>query len=360
MKIKLNKFYKTEKDGVHITLTDSPSVKAAVKKRKRTRKIVGWSIFSVLVFALIFNLFLLPLSAENARVGRITSYNGDNAYICFDDTAMISAHRAGGDLAPEETLAAFELCVTATEYAVDILEFDLHLTKDGVLVLLHDDTVDRTSDARIVFGGKNIEAKSKTYEELRRLNFGYNFQAADGSYPYREVGADLSKVRILSLDEILTYIGSVRPNMNYIIEIKDGGETGERAMDILYTKLEEYGITERTIVGTFKGNVTKHIDKNYPQLTRSSSITEVLNIYYAFLYGVKLDPDKLGYDVLQIPYKFAMFNLGTQAFVDYAHSLGLAVQYWTINDPEDIRHLVSIGADAIITDNPEVAYNVIH
>lgn len=360
MKIERNKGYRYEKDGVKITLTDSPETVKLIAKRKKTKKVVGWSVFGVLMFVLVFNLFLLPLTAPYGRVDGMDSYDGNNAYIVFDETPLISAHRAGGDLAPEETLMAFELCMNATDYKVDIVEFDLHITADGQLVLLHDDTVDRTSNAREHFGYKNVEVKDKTLAELKQLNFGENFRTLDGEYPYRGLrGEEIpDNVRILTLDEILTYLKSMRgDDLNYIIEIKNGGKDGERAMDILYTKMVEYDIVENTIVGTFQNNVTKYIDKHYPSLTRSASILEVLDFYYAFLYGTK---PNVKCNVLQVPKGLAMFNLGTKAFIDYAHHYDIAVQYWTINDPDDVRELIENGADAIITDNPEVAYGVLH
>lgn len=74
-------------------------------------------------------------------------YTGSFRYITTDGKAMVSAHRSGGDLNPEESMAAFKNCVESKDFQTDIFEFDLHITKDGVLILLHDDTLDRTSDS---------------------------------------------------------------------------------------------------------------------------------------------------------------------------------------------------------------------
>ncbi len=316
------------------------------------------AVLLVLLYAILFNFILMPLTGFAPRVKEGFTYDKTNQHICFEQGAKISAHRAGGDLAPEETMQAFKLCVEATEYTVDILEFDLHITKDGHLVLLHDDTIDRTSNGIEHFGEKKIYVKDKTLAELKQLNFGENFQALDGSYPYRGLrGDDIpDEVKILTLDEILTYLKG--RDLDYIIEIKDGGEDGERAMDILYATMIEYDILERTIVGTFKNNVTKYIDKTYPDVTRSASIGEVLDFYFSFLYRV--DGKHFDFDVLQIPQLFkGFYDLGSKNVIDYAHASGLAVQYWTINDADDIARLVANGADVIITDNPEVAYSVI-
>jgi len=330
-----------------------------MKKLSTTKKIV-LSIVAVAVVVLLINFLILPLTGKYSRTDAPIA-SGNDYIVNYDGkTSLISAHRAGGDLAPEETMKAFELCMTASDYRVDIVEFDLHLTKDEKLVLLHDDTVNRTSNATEAYGKKKVKVKDKTLAELKELNFGENFQATDGSYPYRGLrGADIpDNVKIVALDEILTYLTSVRSDLNYIIEIKDGGKTGERATDILCETMERFGITKQVILGTFKDNVTRYMTKNYPHIARSASIAEVLNFYYSFVYGVK--NVKTNFTVLQIPMGGnGIYDLSTPAFVEYAHAHGIAVQYWTINDKDDIGRLIKAGADAIITDNPEIAFGVL-
>ena len=331
-----------------------------LKKRKK-KKIIVWSIVGVLLAVFVLNIIILPLTGKINRVDDVTSYNGANKYICFDDGLLLSAHRAGGDLEPEETMAAFKLCMSsAIDYKVDVLEFDLHLTKDNELVLLHDDTVNRTSNATEVFGSKKVKARDKTLAELKTLNFGYNFKDANGNYKYRNASdAELVDVRILTLDEVLTYLTTNYAGLHYIIEIKDGGDTGEQAMDKLYEKMVQYNIVDSTIVGTFQDNVTRYIDKQYPDLTRSASIVEVLDFYYAFLYGNKNKEFK--FNVLQIPMGLdAIFNFYSKAFISFAHSKEIAVQYWTINDADDVKTLQENGADCIMTDNPAMAYKALH
>lgn len=351
--------------GILSDMGAKQDAKAAEKKRRRKlAKQISLPIVGALLFVFILNIIILPLTGACARVDSVDTYDGHNQYIAInrDKGTMLSAHRAGGDLAPEETLSAFKLCMEATDYRVDIVEFDLHLTKDGYLVLMHDHEVDRTSDGVQVFGKKGVKIQDKTLQELQKLNFGYNFQAPDGTYPYRNIENVPDDVRILTLDTVLTYLEGMRPNkdLNYIIEIKDKGDVGKEAMDKLFQAMKDYDIVDRTIVGTFNGDITKYIDDKYGnEVKRSAGILEVLNFYYAFLWGVKQNPDKLGYDVLQIPMGFDnFFDLSTKAFIDYAHSIGIAVQYWTINEADDVETLIKNGADAIMTDNPALAYEV--
>ena len=349
-------------DIVAEEVVEQNAEKVAKKGRsnKKTLKIVGIIALS-LVGLLVFNFVVMPLTDFIPRVADGLTCDNVNPHMACDGDTNISAHRAGGDLAPEETLQAFKMCVEATDYEVDILEFDLHITADDQLVLLHDDTVNRTSNATEYFGDDEVYAKDKTLAELKELNFGENFCDLDGQYPYRGLrGDDIpNDVRIVSLDEILTYLQEVGADLDFIIEIKDGGEDGERAMDVLYQSMEKFNIVERTIVGTFNANVTAYLDEEYPHVTRSASIAEVLHFYMAYLWGDDLTDFE--FEVLQIPQGLeGFYDFGSKNFIDFAHSHGIAVQHWTINDAEDMARLVENGADAIITDNPKVAYDVIN
>ena len=364
MKIQRNVFSRRDVNGVDVLLTDAPEVKVAIKKHKKTVKnSVVWSIVGTLLFVLILNVIILPLTGGCARVEHIEKYTGNNRYITFSSEygLLLSAHRAGGVLEPEETMAAFKQCMEQAKnenYKVDILEFDLHLTKDDVLVLMHDHEIDRTSNGT----GKICDM---TLAELKTYNFGYNFKTTDGVYKYRDkVGDDLKDVRIATLEEVLTYVENDacegKKTMQYVIEIKDGGEVGKRAMNKLYRMMDKFDIIDRTVFGTFQGEISKYVDECNAngafekEVVRSAGIAEVLDFYYAFLYGNT--NAKFNFKVLQIPMGFnGFFDLSTKEFIDFAHSLDIAVQYWTINDPDDVAKLQANGADCIMTDDPKMA-----
>lgn len=324
------------------------------KRRKKLR------IAIIVILIIVVSLFCLAFSSGIPKVETPDTYNGENNYIRFYEKPYISAHRAGGAIAPENTLAAFMHCMNASDYRVDILEFDLHLTKDNVLILLHDDTLDRTSNAQSYFGEKNIYAKDKLFSELKNLNMAENFENENSEFPYRGLrGDDIpNEFKIISLTEVLEYLKPY--NLHYIIEIKDDGKLGERATDLLYDEMRMFDILDKTIVGTFNKNVTKYIDNNYPQITRSAGIAEVLDFYLCSIFNINILKKNYKFDVLQIPYKDFGINFGKKSIVDYAHHYGIAVQYWTINDENDIKHLVEIGADAIISDSPDIAYKIIN
>lgn len=145
----------------------------------------------------------------------------------------------------------------------------------------------------------------------------------------------------------------------YIIEIKNSGDLGTHGVDLLYNIMKERGIIDRVIFGTFHKEVSAYVDATYQDMTRSTSIAEVAEFWAAALRNDEnyTPPCK----VLQIPYcapyKNLGFNLGTATVINYAHAHDMAVQYWTVNDPEDMAYLVDLGADCIMSDYPDKLYD---
>lgn len=284
-----------------------------------------------------------------------------NPFIKTEKT-FVSAHRSGADIAPENTMMAFQYCVQNENFNVDTFEFDLHITKDNKLILLHDDTLDRTTNAKDEFGYEKVKPSEKTFEELKVLNFGENFETPDGKYPYRNLrGNDIPEnLKVVLLEDVLDYLES-NGDFTYIIEIKDKGENGFKAADELYRILTERKLLQKVVFGTFNGDVTKYVDENYPDMLRSSSIVEVILFYLAAAYNIDLNEGFYKFDALQIPTnQYGILMLGSERVINYAHRHNLAVQYWTINEEDEIKRLSEIGADCIMSDVPDLAYDVIN
>ena len=202
----------------------------------------------------------------------------------------------------------------------------------------------------------------KTYEELSVLNFGENFETPNGEYPYRNLrGEDIPKnLKVVLLEEVLDYL-QANGDFTYIIEIKDKGENGFKAADELYRILKEKNLLDKVVFGTFNGDVTKYVDENYPDMLRSSSIVEVVLFYLAASYNIDFNDSFYKFDALQIPTnQYGVLMLGSERVVNYAHRHNIAVQYWTINEEDEIKRLNEIGADCIMSDVPDLAYDVIN
>jgi glycerophosphoryl diester phosphodiesterase len=286
-------------------------------------------------------------------------YDTDNKYIVEYMDTMVSAHRSGRGIFPENTMMAIEGCLNAQDYEIDVFEFDLHITGDGELIILHDSTLDRTTDAVEYFGKEEIRPEDYTYEELRTLNFGESFETDAGEMPYKGLrGEDVpDNLRVAKLVDVLTYIQS-KGDFDYIIEIKNSMELGYKAADELYRILSDLNLVDKVVVGTFNEEVSEYLDNNYPEISRSASQNEVILVYALSLFGIKTPDSVLKFDALQVPMERYGLNLANAHFVNYAHKHNLAVQYWTINDEDDMRLLQEIGADCIMSDVPDVAYRI--
>ena len=313
--------------------------------------------FLMILFIIAIFMWVIITASKNHRSdpADVKDFDTTNPYIV--ESLDVSAHRSGGGIAPEQTMMAIKNCAEDEDIDIDIFEFDLHITADDVLVLLHDNTLDRTSNSEEVFGETEVRPENKTYEELRQLNMGAKFVNTDGEMPFANIASDelSDDLRIVRIDDVLDYLMSVG-DYRYIIEIKNEGELGKRSMDILYEILSERNLIDKVVLGTFNKEVTEYIDTDYPDINRSASINEVIKFWIAAL--TNSDSYEPPCSVLQIPYCEPYLdygvNLGTATVINYAHEHNMAVQYWTINDPEEMEYLISIGADCIMTDYPDI------
>ncbi len=329
------------------------------KTVKKILKIVLIVLAVIAVLALAAIITVKCSGAHRSDPADVKQYDMKNPHA--NAVTAISAHRSGGGIAPENTMMALKNCAANPDFSISVFEFDLHITADGYLVLLHDDTLDRTSDAEAVFGETDIRPENKTLAELKTLNMGAKFKNDAGEMPFAALtGEDVpDELRILTIDETLDYLTSMG-EYDFIIEIKNSGDLGRRGVDTLCAVLEERNLFDRVAFGTFHEEISLYVDETYPQLSRSTSIDEVIAFYIAALTNSKSYTPPC--TVLQIPftdkYLDMGINLGTAQVINYAHSLDMAIQYWTVNDEDDMRYLVSMGADCIMTDYPDRLYRV--
>ncbi len=296
----------------------------------------------------------------------IANENATNAYINEYGNPDISAHRSGAGVAPQNTLMAFEkMLENAEEFGVDTFEFDVQLTKDGELILLHDLTFDATSDAVEKYGRKNVLASSLTFAEAHELNLGENFEI-DGKYPYRGLrGDDIPEnLRVATCAEVIDLIeaNSNGKKYRYIIEIKSMNFQGYEAADKLYEIVSERGLKDRVIWATFQPDVSEYMERTYPDMPRSADVIEAIQFYIFSRMNWDLDDAGVSYVALQLPYGSSagnLINTGTRSFINYAHKYDIAVQYWTINDKAEAEYLINNGADTIMSDYPDMVLDLV-
>ena len=239
------------------------------------------------------------------------------------------AHRGASARAPENTLEAFRVAVEA---GAGGLELDVHMTLDKEIVVIHDATVDRTTN------GSGAVAEM-TLEELRTFDAGYRFNPDGGrTYPYRG-----KRLRVPTLAEIYEEFPIVSVN----IDIKEG-QPGieERVMEVVR------GGEERTLVVSNHHAVVRRFRKvSRGPISTGASRLEIGAFY--LLSRLLLEwLARPAYEALQVPVEHEGITLVTPRFLEAAHSRGVRVDVWTINDPGEMRRLLDLGVDVLMTDDP--------
>lgn len=248
------------------------------------------------------------------------------------------AHRGGRGLRPENTMLAFH---HAVELGVDAIECDIRATRDGTLVVIHDETVDRTTNG----SGRVMDV---TYAQLRSLDAGYRWattpDAAD--HPYRASG-----IVIPTFNEVLETF----PGMPFIIEIKQADPS---IVGALGTLLRRTGRDQNTIVASFHGEVIAGFRKEFPEYATSGAESEIRHfvVMNKLLLGRATRPRM---DALQVPDRIRRVPIVTPRFVRVAHAHGLPVHVWTINDEPRMRRMLDMGVDGVITDRPDLLLKVL-
>ncbi|HNA89194.1 MAG TPA: glycerophosphodiester phosphodiesterase [Anaerolineales bacterium] len=250
---------------------------------------------------------------------------------------LVIAHQGGDGLWPGETMFAYQ---SAVDLGVDVLEMDIHITKDGVLVLMHDETVDRTTDG-------TGEIESMTLEELKKLDAGYDWSPDDGvTFPYRGSG-----LTVATLEEVFTAF----PNMHMTIEIK---KTNTSMAEPFCQLIREYHMQDKVLVASFHDERLKEFRAECPEVATSSAKNET-TIFVLMTKGFLSGFYSPVFHSLQVPEESGGITVMTESFVKASHARNLAVEPWTINDEETMRKFIAWGVDGIITDRPDIMMEVL-
>ena len=243
--------------------------------------------------------------------------------------ALVFAHRGGAKLRPENTLAAFD---HGMALGADGLEFDVRLSSDGVVVVHHDATLERTTD------GTGPVAEH-TADELARLDAGFHFDGFRGL-----VGG------VPRLDEVLRRY----PNARCIIELK--ANTLELATRTIAT-VRAAAAVERVSLGSFGSLALRAARMLEPRIPTGASREETrLALYRSWIrWPVRHPP----YREYQVPELSGSMRVVSPRFVRYAHDAKVAVRVWTVDDEADMRRLLSWGVDGLISDRPDLAVQVV-
>jgi glycerophosphoryl diester phosphodiesterase len=248
---------------------------------------------------------------------------------------LVFAHRGASALAPENTLAAFDAGLT---HRADGLELDVRLSRDGVAVVHHDATLERTTNLR----GRIDE---HTAAELARADAAARFAPGDG-HPFRDRG-----LGVPTLAQVLRQYRNTR----VIIEIKDN--TPDLASAVV-AAIHETGAVDRVCVGSFGLRAVNAVRRLEPAIATSAAREEVRwALYRSWCHWPFRRPHYGGY---QVPEHSGRTKVVSSQFVDWAHRAGLAVQVWTVDTLEDAERLLGWGVDGLITNRPDLIVPLVH
>ena len=327
-----------------------------------------------LKISLVVICSILVLYLVLAVIPRSSNYNLDNPMRTDSDLPILIAHGGGNKEFPDNTLEAFY-----NAYSVDtrvMMETDVSITKDGVVILSHDVTLDRKTNVtgnicdwnysdlmsqKVDFGYTNPTKNQQLTGE--RVHFkdenGVEKFPTDVEYPDGVLPRDEKVFLATTLEELIVAF----PNNRINVEIKQSGEVGFKALKEILRLLEKYDAFDRVVLASFH----EELYKEYQRLQKEGLVPD--NFMYSpatksvtkfFIFQIlKLDlfySDEIC--VFQLPTEQYGFNLATKSLVKAAHRNNIAIHYWTINEVEEMKHLINIGADGIMTDYPHLLKEV--
>jgi glycerophosphoryl diester phosphodiesterase len=246
---------------------------------------------------------------------------------------LIFAHRGGCALGPENTLAAFDLGLQA---GADGLELDVHLSADGLPVVHHDATLDRTTS-------QAGPLAARTAAELAQVDAGFRF-ARNGGFPFRGQGVGIPSLR----DVLLRY-----RDVPIVIEMKvDSAQMGEAvARDVIAADA-----VDRVCIAGYGVRSASAARAALPGVATSATHPEVRLAVYRGLAGWPVR--HAVYGCFQVPERTKLVRIVSPRFIRDAHTAELKVQVWTVDDESDMRRLLEWGVDGLISNRPDLAIRV--
>lgn len=248
-------------------------------------------------------------------------------------------HRGASQYLPENTLEAFKMAFY--EMSVDMIEFDVQLSKDSVPVVIHDPDLERTTNGV----GK---IKDYTLAELKKLDAGYFFDPhGNKSFPCRNTG-----IQIPTLEEVFLAF----PTQQLAIEIKS---TEKQLVHLIYDLIEKYNAYDRVVVGSLEHNVYRYLRKTAAKnLKIFCSKVQMTKLYFMFLFFPWIK-SKTPWLVASMP-AYHRIDFKKEKWIDWLHQKEIVALYWTVNDPAMMKTLINRGAHGIMSDDPNLILRLLN
>ena len=248
--------------------------------------------------------------------------------VSLASSPLLYAHRGAAAELPENTLPSFRRALDAGATA---LETDVHMTKDGHVVVSHDATGERMA-------GVVRAIRHATLDEVRSWDAGFGFVDRDGKRPFVGKGFCFP-----TLEELLVEVRGIPINVDAKQRVPD-------MVPALLDVVRRAGAEERVLLASFDVRTLTRIRRLGYRGPTGLAQAEVVRLLALPLIAHRVLP--LRGTAAQLPHRQSGINLGTRAVIAKCHALGLLVHYWTVNDPARAKELLDYGADGIMTDDP--------
>jgi glycerophosphoryl diester phosphodiesterase len=249
-------------------------------------------------------------------------------------STLVFAHRGGTLFRPENTMAAFE---HGLALGADGIELDVQLARDGVVVVCHDDSLDRTTNATGPVG-------VRTARELADVDAAWHY-GADAGFPFRGRGLGIPRLR-----EVLEAF----PEAQLIVELK-GSDASHAAAAVRDAR--ETRALDRVCFGSFSLRLLAAARACGADVITSAGTEEIRRALYRS--WLRLPPRRPAFQAFQVPERYAGTRVASRRFVETMVRARLPVHVWTVNDPDDMRRLLAWGVRGLITDRPDLAREIV-
>jgi len=243
------------------------------------------------------------------------------------------AHRGASAERPENTLPAFE---RAVEVGIDALEMDVHVTRDHQLIVAHDETAARTCGAQLAWGDLELA-------EVGRLDAGWGFVAPDGTRPFAG-----KAIRVPTFEQVLDAFPAMRIN----VDLK-GGRAAALMLDLLRDRRAE----DRVTLASFQlATLVEIRRRGYGGETALSQAEVAALLALPAMLWRQLP---FTGTAAQVPVHAGRIRFDRATFIAKCHSIGLRVDFWTVDDPDEAARLLALGADSIMTNHPRAVRPIV-
>ncbi len=292
------------------------------------RKKIGCLLFLLLIMVVLLAIFVFPTRRQEQHP----------YFANFDTYPLVIAHAddTGQGLWPGNTMPFFR---GSKELGVDVLEFDVHMSKDGHLVVMHDETVDRTTNG----SGKISDL---TLQEIKSLEVAGDWSPDDGqTTPYKG-----QKLRVPTLAEVFYLF----PDSVMNIEIKQAEPSMARA---LCEMIHSFDMSQKVLVPSFSDEAIAEFRSYCPEVATASGARETRSFVIAnFALLSKFIP--IEFEAFQVPESSSSIPVVIPHFINGAHKRNVQVHIWTVNDADDMQRFMELGVDGIMTDRPDLLLEI--